>query len=174
MKMTEARSLDSTSYFLIPLLDPNLTFVDFMIQTPLFVGTYTYNINIPWKDNHIFLLYKSNIDPTFNQLLEKLKSNTNFRGGSSIRLKGDWYTLLTFTRPIEYGLEISKLINSRLTELCYDTKVKIVSFWNLPVSSKLHKRLFQYMIPPLKVEDTLGEQDLTLNDFELELFEATA
>lgn len=174
MKVTEAKCLDSTSYFILPLIDPSLTANDFMVGTPLFVGTYTRNINIPWQDNHIFLLYKSNIDPTFNKLLVKLDDIPAYRGKTHIRLHGDWYILLTFVRPDQMGLEISKLTNHRPTELSYDTKVHIINFWNLPVTSNLHRRLFTFMIPPIKVDDTLGEQDLTLDKFELEAFEVTA
>ena len=58
MKPTELKNYNLTTKLIVPLLDDNIVLEDVSEESG-FVNAYTDDINKPFYDNHIFLLYKS-------------------------------------------------------------------------------------------------------------------
>lgn len=121
-----------------------------------FVNMYMYDINNPLLSNHVFLVFH-NIKP---YLLDTLRQNHLFHSSYTITMNRIKYTVLAFNRAysihtitnkIEYGLY--KLIN-------YNTKIKIIKFWNAGVDSKLHKYLFDDNTKTVKpLSENITQQD---------------
>ena len=58
MKPMELKNYNLTTKLIIPLLDDNIVLEDVSEESG-FVNAFTDDINKPFYDNHIFLLYKS-------------------------------------------------------------------------------------------------------------------
>lgn len=121
-----------------------------------FVNMYMNDVNNPLLSSHVFLVFH-NIKP---YLLNTLKQHHLFHCSYTITMNKIKYTVLAFnkaycihviTRKIEYGLYKS---------LGYETKIKILNFWNAGVNGKLHKYLFDEnakTIKPLSENITLQD-----------------
>lgn len=111
--------------FILPLLDDELT-IDDLSPKAGFVDAYTDDINRPYLDNHIFLLYIANLDSkeSYNRTMKfkQLKSIYNIL---DVRIKGVLCKLYTFciTNPaIKYIFKNSFMLSD-------SDKTKILKFW---------------------------------------------
>lgn len=112
---------------IIPLLDNVITKAD-LSEKAGFVGAYSEDINRPYLDNHIFLLYAYNV--LTNEAIEtwkKLKEARNLYNVYKFKIKNIPFIMFAFT-----------IINKSIKYIIYDSialneneKMRIISFWNL-------------------------------------------
>lgn len=127
---------------IIPLLDEQITKKD-ISPTAGFVDAYSEDINRPYLDNHIFLLYASSV--LTNESFEtekKLSSSKNLYGKYKIYIGNTYFILFAFTI-------INKSIKSIMNNACAlsdNDKMRIFAFWNLTDAD-----VNRYMLNPLYV-----------------------
>lgn len=111
--------------FVVPLLDDEITAGDLTPEAG-FVDAYSDDINRPYLDHHIFLLYVANLDskPSYDRTI-KFKNLKSLYNVLDVRIKGVLCKLYTFciTDPaITY-------ITKNLFSLSDANKLKILKFW---------------------------------------------
>ena len=110
---------------IIPLLDENLTIQDISPEAG-FIDIYSEDINRPYLDNHIFLLYDmSNTKEAFEANL-KMKSMKNLYGVYKVKINNVDYTLYAFT----ITSKTIKNIKCNAFVLSDKEKMRIFAFWN--------------------------------------------
>lgn len=107
---------------ILPLIDDNMSLEDIAEDTG-FVGIYTEDINRPYLDDHIFLMYNWN-DVMSTKVFYKFKNMSSFYGYRIIYLKGVPYIVYTFTsnsliNRLKKGVAILRDVN----------KLRILQFW---------------------------------------------
>ena len=107
-----------------PFIDKDISLEDFNESTG-FIGMYFEDINRPFLDNHVFLLYNWS-DKKSVTVFYKYKTLSSFYGYKIVYLKGIPYIVYTFTS--------NNLINRLKTNgdaiLRDVNKVRILQFWN--------------------------------------------
>jgi len=111
--------------FILPLLDDEITAEDISPKAG-FVDAFTDDINRPYLDNHIFLLYVANLDvkESYDRTI-KFKSLKSLYNVIDVRIKGVLCKLYTFciTNPaINY-------ITKNLFMLSTKDKLRVLTFW---------------------------------------------
>lgn len=111
--------------FILPLLDDEITAEDISPKAG-FVDAFTDDINRPYLDNHIFLLYVANLNvkESYDRTI-KFKSLKSLYNVIDVRIKGVLCKLYTFciTNPaVNY-------ITKNLFILSDKDKLRILSFW---------------------------------------------
>mgnify|MGYP007054770753 CR=1 FL=1 len=123
--MTELKSYLVTK-LLIPLLDDNITKEDVSPNSG-FVAAYTEDINRPYLDNHIFLLYDTEVNT-----IEAMNRYKKFRCLDTLYnyryviVNRKHYMIYTFTRV--NNKEITNIINTGLVSKHKDA-LNIYNFW---------------------------------------------
>ena len=107
---------------ILPLIDNNISLEDIAEDTG-FVGIYMEDINRPYLDDHIFLMYNWN-DVMSTKVFYKFKNMSSFYGYRIIYLKGVPYIVYTFTsnsliNRLKKGVAILRDVN----------KLRILQFW---------------------------------------------
>jgi len=106
---------------IIPLIDENISLDD--IQDDTFVDCYVEDINRPFLDNHIFLMYKWD-NKKSSKVFYKFRDIKSFYGYKIVYINGKSYIIYTFTS----NANIRRLINGNV--LLGDlTKLRILRFW---------------------------------------------
>lgn len=106
---------------IIPLIDENISLDD--IQDDTFVDCYLEDINRPFLDNHIFLMYKWD-DKKSSKVFYKFRDIKSFYGYKIVYINRKSYIIYTFTS----NANIRRLINGNV--LLGDlTKLRILRFW---------------------------------------------
>ena len=105
-----------------PFIDDSLTTDDFSEDTG-FVLMSDEDINRPWLDNHIFLLYKWGDNKSI-KVFYKYKKAKSFYGFKIMYIKGEPYIVYTFTsnsliNRLKQGVAILRDVN----------KQRVLQFW---------------------------------------------
>ena len=108
----------------IPLIDQSLTLKDISKEMG-FVDAYFEDINRPYLDYHIFLLYDANAKGVgVYDTMQKLKGLASFYGLRVIYINKKPYYLYTFTS----NTAIDNLHNGRIW-LNENNKLRVLQFW---------------------------------------------
>lgn len=107
---------------IIPLIDDSLTLEDFS-EKEGFEGVYYEDINRPYLDSHIFLMYNWD-DKKSAKVFYKMKKISSFYGYKILYLSGKPHIVYTFTmnpliKRLKNGTCILRDVN----------KVRILQFW---------------------------------------------
>lgn len=132
------KKLNIATFFLLPLIDSTTSFSDYTKAG--FINLYTDDINRPYINDKIFLVFNSAKLRSSN-LFSQLKSNSLFYNDYSIRVKGEWCAVLVFIKPINHKYEIS-VMQKTPQLITYTTKITILNYWQLDINSLMHKALF--------------------------------
>jgi len=127
-----------------------------------FVNLYTADINRPYLDKHVFLVYETTANVgQYNELNETLKAHPNFYSKYGIRLDKKFYEVYAFLYDIgEYKSAIVEILSGTGCLLPYQTKVKILKFWPYKIDSKEHEYLFNEISFYKEIkEDIIPEED---------------
>ena len=111
--------------FIIPLLDKRLTLED-ISEDVGFCGMATMDINRPYLDNHIFLIYSMEMTNKAIAVRKKLASLDNLHSKINCRIKGKACRIFCF--PI-IGNSIIDLM-SNIIAPCEQDLLQIYKFWN--------------------------------------------
>lgn len=123
---------------IIPLLSNDLVLDDIKVENG-FVGAFSYDINRPTLDQHIFLLYIYNVTNFFKERDARLKACPTFRSRRTVRIKGFLIVCYTFynnQRSIRSIIDDRWLVND-------EDKLRIFKFWNFTDND-----INQYMLHP--------------------------
>lgn len=113
--------------FIIPLLDNNLTLDDISNKAG-FIGAFTQDINRPYLDHHIFLVYVVGIATLESKnRFDKFKTLKTISNTKYMNIKGRTYIVYAF--PI-INKAIDHIIGNSLM-LSKDDKMRIICFWQL-------------------------------------------
>lgn len=140
MKAMVSKDLNDVSVFITPLLNDKLTVKDLTVESG-FINAYTSDINRPYLEDKIFLLYDSQINT--KESLErfcKFKNLDTLHNIKYITINKHHYTVYCFSNP-KYKKEINNLISIGKTNNL-DTNLKIYNFWKDVPIPKLNERLF--------------------------------
>lgn len=144
------------SIFSLPLIFDNLFTKDELLDSD-FVNMYLYDMNNPILSNHIFLVFHNIKKP----LLNRLTNICIYHNTYTIVKDNIPYTVISFNRSFIVKNVIDRINKGLYCELSYESKLKILWFWNNKgFSSKLHSYLFD---KDAKVEKPLSE-NITLED----------
>ena len=154
MKPMELKNYNLTTKLIIPLLDDNITLEDVSEESG-FVNAFTEDINKPYYDNHIFLLYKSVDTIESLRRFQKFNILETIHNIRYITINKEHYIVYTFVK-------INKDINNILKcGQCFNPKnsLEINNFWK-NIDNDLFQRLF---IPQYEyskdIKDVLPEED---------------
>lgn len=115
-----------TDKLIIPLLDNTLTFKDVSPEAG-FIALYTEDINRPYLDNHVFLLYDlDNTSADAYNANKKLQSSKYLYNSYNVRIAGHAFKMYVFAI-------ISKAIkNIKRNAFTFSDaeKMRIFAFWN--------------------------------------------
>ena len=104
------------------MIDNSLDLSD--IQDETFVGCYTEDINRPFLDSHVFLLYEWG-DKKSAKVFYKFRDIKSFYGYKIIYIKGKSYIVYTFTS----NFNIRKAVSGNIV-LGEALKMRICDFWH--------------------------------------------
>lgn len=134
------KNLNDVSIYIVPLLDNNLTWRDLTVESG-FINAYTSDINRPYLEDKVFLLYDSEVNT--KESLERFCKfsrldtvyNTRY-----ITINKHHYTVYCFSNPT-YKKDISNLLLNGKT---YNAQAKneIAMFWNNVPVPELTERLY--------------------------------
>ena len=96
-----------------------------MIKT--FVNGYSGDINKPWLDNHLFLLFESEYDKDFNP--STLRERSTFHSSYGYRIDKKFYTVFVFNLPKEYNDIYKDIKESKFDLIPRGLKKSIIEFW---------------------------------------------
>ena len=115
--------MSNIAKLIIPCIDNTLSLEDFSDDAG-FVDCYTEDINRPYLDYHIFLMYKwGKIKST--KVFYKIKKIPSFYGYKIIYINGESYIIYTFTSNC-----LINRLKSGLTILGDINKARILRFWS--------------------------------------------
>ena len=106
---------------IIPLIDESITLEDILDDT--FIGCYIEDINRPYLDDHIFLLYKWG-DYKSSKVFYNFKKAKSFYGYKIMYINGESFIIYTFTS--NSSIRSLKKGNSVLGSIA---KLRILRFW---------------------------------------------
>lgn len=111
---------------IIPLLDENLS-PDLFTPEAGFINAYSADINRPFLDNHIFLMYDADLSSYGNFYRnEKIMSMSNLYNRIFVRIKGILLMIYTFCIV---NKAIRHILDGRIF-LTNEEKYDILTFWN--------------------------------------------
>lgn len=125
--------------FIIPLLDNNITLQDLNLKAG-FLGAYTLDINRPYLDNHIFLVYAPIcLTKESEARRDKFETLKTIYKKYYIRIKGQEYLVYVFVT----NKTIKNIMYNRLM-LSDKDKFRILSFWSFK-----DKDINEFLMNPL-------------------------
>lgn len=92
-----------------------------------FINAFAADINRPWLENHIFVLFKYDINK-IDAIDTELMNHECFYDKKNIMIDKMLYTEYMF---IVNNPTINIILNGEVSSLSFDSKQKIVLFWNL-------------------------------------------
>ena len=125
---------------MIPLLDDNITLDDISSESG-YIGAYTEDINRPYLEDKIFLLYDTsvNTEKALNRYL-KFKNLGTLHNTKYVKIKNKSYIIYCFNNP-KYTKDIRNLSKIGKTATV-KAALEISRFWqNVPLP-ELSNRLF--------------------------------
>lgn len=112
---------------IIPLLDKELT-KDDLREDIGFVGSYTYDKNRPWLDEHFFLMYDINKNPEENAKREqRFEKHTNIANVCVEQIGGKMYKIYAYWTGINPDIKRLKLVREKPSLLSNASRIAI--FW---------------------------------------------
>lgn len=108
---------------IIPLIDDKLT-LDDISEKVGFVGVYTEDIDRPYLDNHIFIMYDYSNTVEFNKIFYKFRALKSFYNYKLVYIDGKAKVIFAFTTNF-----FIKNILSGGWILGDDNRLRILRFW---------------------------------------------
>ena len=140
MNLMELKNLNDVSTYILPLIDDSITLDDISINSG-FINAYTEDINRPYLEDKVFLLYDSKVNTVESMnRFRKFRDLDTLYNMKYIQINKHPYTVYCFSNPT-YKKDISSLISIGKT-ITTDASVKILKFWNNVPVPELTSRLF--------------------------------
>lgn len=144
------------SIFSLPQIFYN-TFTKYDLKENEFINMYINDMNNPLLSNHIFLVFH-NIK---KYLIDRLKNHHLYYNNYRITLYGTQYIVFTFNKAYSIHTIVNKINLGLYERLSYNAKMKILTFWNTNIESKVHSYLFNpNMIVQKPINEYIAIQDI--------------
>lgn len=114
----------TTRYILPFIFDSNKLFND----NYKFINAYVSDINRPYLDNHIFVLFEYDT-VIYNSIDKCMKDNKYFYDNKLISINNVLYSEYIFVIPNEYKSVVHTIKDGYYNIITSDSKEKIISFW---------------------------------------------
>ena len=156
------RKLNKTMVFLTPMIAEGRKSDFFFSKTksfsesPFFINAYHTDINKPWLNNHIFLVYKMTLTRDFILLEQQLRKIPNWVSDYSYIQGSIDLIVHVFKVPEEHSANLEYFKQGLYSKLDNNFKIEILRFWNVSFDSKLCSYL-------LKTKLTEKEKLVNLN-----------
>ena len=125
--------------FLVPMLYNNKE----SIITNSFENCYIYDINYPYIEDKIILVYNSDIhEDNYIKLYSNLIDNTNYHSSYTFYSNGNKEKYI-FTIPPKLRRDYKLILEGKYSQISETYKQQILSFWNLTINSRLGGILYK-------------------------------
>lgn len=144
-----------TTSFILPFIFEKK---DILFHKYGFVNAFLEDINKPWLDNHIFILFKT--CSISSSIENELKSNKYYYDTKQIVIDNISYDEYIFTIPTEYKKVINSFKTFSYDVLTTEDKIKILKFWDCFDFAHINELLntnIEYK--PLKEKEIIPEED---------------
>lgn len=161
-KYLDPKNRTITTMFLLPLI---LDSKDILFKYYGFINAFIEDINRPWLDNHIFILYK--VSSVSNTIQEEFKKNKWYYDTKNIIIDGEYYEEYIFVVKPELKEIVNNFKNYSYNILTTDDKIKILKFWNCFDFDHIYSLLSEDNEPKNLIEDRkeiIPEED-SLDEF---------
>lgn len=158
MKETDQKALNDVSKLVVPLLDDNIDPDDLSLESG-FINAYTDDINRPYFDNHIFLMYDSNIATVKSMnRFRKFKALGTLFTSRYVTINKKHYIIYVFSR-VPKGNELKNVLNGSGC-ISAAAKLSIYNFWkDVPFESYSHEIFLPHFRFCKPVQAELPEED---------------
>jgi hypothetical protein len=165
--------VNKATWYLLPMFGKD--FIEFtennkypyLVDQFNFVNCFIQDINKPYYDQHLFLLYQIPSKCTTEWILHcaKLKDNSNYITEYVYIYDDITYLVFCFKIPNNYYKDYNLILEGKYSEISIRYKEKILHFWKLGLKSRiatiLYKNKANYWL--FKFNDTIGECESTIN-----------
>ena len=140
---------------IIPLINTELTMNDFKENTG-FIGAYVEDMDRPYLDNHVFLMYKWGLDSSDASIFYKFKKLNSFHSYKIRYINDEPVIIYTFTsnRDINHLKRGGNIIGE-------SSKQHILQFWmftdNVVTINVMRGTIASTPPPPLPPEDYIPD-----------------
>lgn len=141
-RIMELKNLNDVSIYIVPLCDDNITWRDLTVESG-FVNAYTSDINRPYLEDKVFLVYDSSVNTRESvDRYCKFKKLDTIYNTTYITIEHKHYIVYCFSN-LKYKKDINSL-KSCGKAFSLTAKLEINKFWsNVPVP-ELALRLFYF------------------------------
>lgn len=115
----------NSTKFVVPLVLKDRALIDRTRYE--FFNAYIGDINRPWLEDKVFLVYKTNNN--INEVRKKLYTNIYFYSDYWIVINGEYYDVFVFNIPFCYKKDLNIIKDGNVTSLNVSTKKVITDFW---------------------------------------------
>jgi len=122
-----------------------------------FVNGYYADINKPWLDNHVFLLFETSKNPTFD--MKELEENENFTTKYPLKIRDKFYMVYAFEIPFDNRFDYEEIMTGNYNRMHSDAKAQIIKFWLASPDTQLFKNLYDTKSTYGKVTDEMIEEE---------------
>lgn len=114
-----------TTRYILPFLFENK---DIFNDEHSFVNAYVEDINRPYIENSIFVLFESNTS-VYDKIRNTVKENPYYYGEYDVFIDGKYYNEYVFTIPKEKRDIIDCIKTGYSNSLSHENKERIINFW---------------------------------------------
>lgn len=139
MKIMAAKNLNEVSKLIVPLLDDNIVHDDISLESG-FINAFTTDIDRPYLENYIFLLYKTVNSLQSLNMFCKFSDLDTVYNVQYFTINKEHYSLYTFTRTNSNN-DIKNLLNGSGC-ISVQSKLNIYNFWKDVPSESYNYELF--------------------------------
>lgn len=151
--------------FLLPFILSSKSYIS--KRDTNFVNAYIGDVNRPWLEDKIFLVYKAPL--TLNSVRKGLEQNKYFYSNYWITINSESYEVYTFNIPFEYKKVINLIKDGYVTSIDVSSKKKILDFWSrneYSIYSELYKDNLSLLDQQDLYNDLIKEEDIVLSPLE--------
>lgn len=148
----------------MPLAINNLS-VDDLTEEKGFINAFTDDLNRPYLDNHIFLMFERNANSheKFKTYL-KIKNDPDLQGIHHCKINGKWVTIYSYVYKNTFDAQILKTGAAMISN---NANVKIMRFWK-GLDDDINDYFINRNYVLINEGETIPEEDSATN-YELEI-----
>lgn len=141
-----------TTRYILPFLFKDKTYFTDEYD---FINAYISDINVPFYDNHIFILFKYNPEE-YDHIENYMKNNSRYFSRREVFINGVFYLEYIYIVTPDIKEVINSIKEGLYHALTVDNKSKIIKFWNNLDLSYL-RGLLEFMPKKCKTLEEQGE-----------------
>lgn len=135
----------NATIYLIPVLFNKLPKKYISYESTGFVNAYMRDINRPFLDKHLFMVYesKSISSKEYYELENQMKGLPDYYCMYTYRIDTKFYKVFVYAiGTVYWNSDVASLLQNEWHQVSYQSRLKILKYWGLTISSEEHKVLF--------------------------------